>query len=1120
MNVNLNLENIQTANYEELDNLAHLICGTKQNYFDSGVPEYPEIDFSNNPITVRVNECFKDVADDLATKGIIVNYNKEIVRILDPKFKELFFIYNKDKTFDGNNFYKDTVIRFVNPEECYVYYANDQIRYVNLEDFKVPSNRWYYSGFVKCINLEYFKFPKALTELGSNGTQTTFSGCKNLKKIDFNELTYVTNQTISGLSGLETVIIRRGLRNTVNISSSPIKNFICEDINNFYNYYADSCTASFSYSGKTNLYLLNDLENPIKSIIIPEDIIKIRAGQFTNFNNITVQLHDNITSIDAGAFCLYNNPIEFPEKLTTLGAFAFSQSKCLPNNLTIPDGVTSIPSSCFERTNLNIVNLNNVTTLNKGQNPGTLYQGGAFESSTVKEVICPKLTNVGQGSFYRCSNLKIIDLSNAVSLESYALRNCPELETITLADNLQTIAEHCFTSDTKLTLKDNKLPDSLINLKTGCFGACSNLIISKIPNNITTLDGYVFCKTAIENIDLNNVAIIKAGAFAECYNLTSVTGENVLAINDNSTSAIYANANKGAFESCGNLISVNIPNNSYISNRTFANCSSLSTLNMAPPTSIGQSAFNGCKKLTQVDISQATLIDDYAFLGCGISNADLSSCNYLHMGAFKQSNLKEIDLNTITSMENPANEVNGEFYNCNFLEKVYNLRCSCNGLFEACYNLGEVSIMEGCSTLQNNSFKYDYNLSLIDLPDTVVALQSTSALPPNKCKFLVSSEEIKQKYLKTTYWNTIAADRFITEKPTYTIYDYISNENSVGQCYLSDFDYWSIGVNNWDYEIEFEPLANTTSKSYIMIIGRTENYSIFLNSGSQINGRHAGGSIYSSLVPLNKYSTIKIGQTTIINGEEIGKTTNTTNTNGGFELFGYNNNILNVPVRIKYFKAWSDTKTAGQDPILRMHWVPAMRNDGTVGMLNLIGNRFISNAGSGDFIVGNELIYSMHTPFTPVTQDQVIDTGIKTSTGNFKGLIVVAADFEGYNSKNTPITLLSDQYNSNPWPGWALQGLLHTDYLYFYTPNANNQHLISNEFNKIAIRINETNIKYTTNGTDWVDLGNFKPNDVSTLLIGGAIQDGNYIQTYKHLISSVDIYDESEGQIDANSFFK
>jgi len=104
------------------------------------------------------------------------------------------------------------------------------------------------------------------------------------------------------------------------------------------------------------------------------------------------------------------------------------------------------------------------------------------------------------------------------------------------------------------------------------------------------------------------VTSIGEGAFAECFNLKSVTiGNSVTSIG------------QSAFADCAGLTSVTIGNNvESIGGFAFIGCTGLTSITIPNSvTSIGQSAFDGCTALTSIEIpNSVTSIGKEAFYSC------------------------------------------------------------------------------------------------------------------------------------------------------------------------------------------------------------------------------------------------------------------------------------------------------------------------------------------------------------------------------------------------------------------------------------------------------------------------------------------------------------------------
>lgn len=84
--------------------------------------------------------------------------------------------------------------------------------------------------------------------------------------------------------------------------------------------------------------------------------------------------------------------------------------------------VESIPSQCFEHSNLSII---------EGQNVKTLSAKCFYECNNLTTVDFPNLEVIGSGTFNNCKSLKVIDLPKTLTkVSSKAFGGCTSLEKI------------------------------------------------------------------------------------------------------------------------------------------------------------------------------------------------------------------------------------------------------------------------------------------------------------------------------------------------------------------------------------------------------------------------------------------------------------------------------------------------------------------------------------------------------------------------------------------------------------------------------------------------------------------------------------------------------------------
>ncbi len=217
------------------------------------------------------------------------------------------------------------------------------------------------------------------------------------------------------------------------------------------------------------------------------------------------------------------------------------------------------------------------------------------------EVRIPTATKtIGEDAFFGDENLKTIDLSACVSLQSIggdAFSACQNLKTIDLSDctNLQIIGKDAF----------------------ACMNSLTKIIVSEDNPNYSTENGILF------NKDKTSILVYPAGRNSSSYKLP----KTIHTIED---SAFY-------------------------------NCDKLETIDLSACTnleSIGGYAFSDCENLEPIDLSGCASLQSLgedAFYSCGLATIDLSGCTNLQsIGecAFEGCMMLEtIDLSGCTNLE-------------------------------------------------------------------------------------------------------------------------------------------------------------------------------------------------------------------------------------------------------------------------------------------------------------------------------------------------------------------------------------------------------------------------------------------------------------------------------------
>lgn len=264
--------------------------------------------------------------------------------------------------------------------------------------------------------------------------------------------------------------------------------------------------------------------------------------------------------------------------------------------VTIPEGITKINDRAFYKcSELKVINL-----------PSTLKEIGirAFFGTSIEEVnITNGVTEISDNAFSGCPNLRKISFPDSIkTLGKQSFSGCWRLEEINLPRNLESIGDECFMyiSD----LKKITIPSSVKLIGESAFKGCVALKELVIENGVEEIERLAFsgCRN-LENVSLPE-SIKEFGylAFNGCSNLKELyipSGE----------------INYMAFSDCEKLVNLHISKNAKIKTEAFTSCYSLENVYLEDGTSfLGENAFYRCDSLRNVIIPDSLIeIEKYAF---------------------------------------------------------------------------------------------------------------------------------------------------------------------------------------------------------------------------------------------------------------------------------------------------------------------------------------------------------------------------------------------------------------------------------------------------------------------------------------------------------------------------
>ncbi|MCM1518233.1 MAG: leucine-rich repeat protein [Pseudoflavonifractor sp.] len=520
-------------------------------------------------------------------------------------------------------------------------------------------------AFYGCVGLESVELPNTMITIGSYA----FYGCTSLQEIVVpNSVTAIQNSAFENCTGLKSIIIGNGVEHIYydvfkgcagvedivlldGDKSLTIDACICPNVHGVRTRYSmfHHCPATTVYVGRN---LSEDSEPPfrdnasIKQLTIGNCVTSISALEFSGCTGITnVSIPASVKSISEKAFfgCKGLLHAEIGEFVVTIGSNSFYNCSSL-QEIVIPKSVTEIGDNAFKGCKAleSVTMYDNLLSIGNGAFEGcsklkdvvipntvTNLGGYAFEycSNLESVIIGQSVEMINESTFFYCSKLKSITIPNSVSsVQSDAFNRCESLERVTIGDGVKSIGERAFYYCKALTdvtfgnqletigkeafspssVKEVRLPDSMISLGESAFGACpiENLYLGESIEEIGE-SCFGYCKE-LSSVNLpNSLTLLGTGAFSRCQKLSSVTIGNGLQV-----------IPEGAFSECDSLTEVEIPGNiKTIGDQAFWG-TGLETLILKDGIeTIGAAAFNQTKIKRLVIPSSVTCIDDAAFDG-------------------------------------------------------------------------------------------------------------------------------------------------------------------------------------------------------------------------------------------------------------------------------------------------------------------------------------------------------------------------------------------------------------------------------------------------------------------------------------------------------------------------
>ena len=386
-------------------------------------------------------------------------------------------------------------------------------------------------------NTKYHSAGNCLIE---TATKTLILGCKTSVIPTDGSVTSIGDYAFKGCTGFTSITIPNSVTSIGDKAFKGCTGFTSITIPNSVTSIGDK-----AFEGCTGL----------TSITIPNSVTSIGAAAFKDCSGLTsITIPNRVTSIGDCAFykCTGLTSITIPDSVTSIGNYAFDGCSGL-TSVTIPDSVTNIGNYAFGGCNklqdiyiTDIAAWCNISGLNYlmgyGANNKNLYLNNELATSIT---IPNGVTAIPSSAFYGCTGITSITIPDSVtSVGRSAFRDCTGLTSITIPDSVTEIGYNAFSgtawyknkpdglvyagrvayrykgqmpSNTSIVIKD-----STLGIADYAFYNCSGLTSITIPSTVTSIGRNAFqdCSGLTRIIIPNSVTSIGGWAFKGCRNLT------------------------------------------------------------------------------------------------------------------------------------------------------------------------------------------------------------------------------------------------------------------------------------------------------------------------------------------------------------------------------------------------------------------------------------------------------------------------------------------------------------------------------------------------------------------------------------------------------------------------
>ena len=282
--------------------------------------------------------------------------------------------------------------------------------------------------------------------------------------------------------------------------------------------------SAYSYTDEIPAYALSG-KSTLTTFVFPERVTKIGSFAFSDCSLLSGALiiPDDVTVIESNAFygCSNYSSLSLPYGLKEIGDCVFYDCSSFSGTLELPSSLKTIGSSAFGHCSGftgPLVLPDGLTELGSS----AFYYCTGFSGDLV---IPNSLISIGGWTFYRCYGLngqlilhdEMKDLGDAVFCE------CSFQGELKLPANLTRIPSECFWGCSFSSIAE--FPEGLLSIGDYAFSGNARLTgVLEFPESLVSLgtDAFSGCRT-LEGVVLpSDLGVIKSRAFGDCFGLSKI----------------------------------------------------------------------------------------------------------------------------------------------------------------------------------------------------------------------------------------------------------------------------------------------------------------------------------------------------------------------------------------------------------------------------------------------------------------------------------------------------------------------------------------------------------------------------------------------------------------------